>query len=317
MSNTSLAANNSLRLLKDRLTRYSITLGGLMVLMTLLMIFGYLLYVVEPIFRSATVELEQQQPLKNATSVVAVGSDELNEIGYFIDDQAQINFYPLVPTSPKATTEPLSPSAPVTSSVKSGSTLAFGLANGQVLVAQPDFSLDFTTDIRKISAGVAFPLSERELTIDPQGEALTKVAFQMDEEQTSIVAQTQSGRLLLSRLVAEENMMTEEIEWVTEQIEFSNVPNNIARILLSPDQRLMFALSGNQLYVYDLLSDSFDAPKQLLEVNEAGAQVTTISLLSGGSSVLVGNSNGVISQWFEVNTERGRRISKIREFYVK
>lgn len=314
MSSANLAANSSVRLLKDRLTRYSITLGGLMVLMTLLMIFGYLLYVVEPIFRSAKIELAQQQPIAN--QVIAFGSDELNEIGYVVDASANVSFYPLVPKSPAASQVSLPISSTVVSNAKSGATLALGLSNGRVMLAQPNFSLDFSDGTRRISANVRYPLPEPELAIDNQQMALTKVALQIDEEQTSVVALTSDKRLLLTKLRSEENMMTEELEWITEQMVFGNTPENISDILLTPDQRLLFVRSINQLYVYDLLSEQFDSPLQLLEINQPNADVTTIALLSGGSSILVGNSNGVISQWFEVNGERGRRLTKIREFEV-
>jgi len=314
MSSASLAANSSIRLFKDRLTRFGITLGGLMVLMTLLMIFGYLLYVVEPIFRSAKIEVVQSQPI--AHQVIAFGSDELNEIGYFVDNQATFNFYPLLPSSPKVSQVELPLSATVTSDAHSGATLALGMANGRVLIAQPNFLLDFSDGTRRISASVRYPMAEPELLIDNEQQPLTKIAFQVDEDQTSIVALTSDDRLLLTRLVAQENMMTEELEWVSEQLVFGNVPDSISDILLPPDQRLLFIRSENKLYVYDLLSDEFDTPLQLLDINEPGFDVTTISLLSGGSSLLVGNSDGTISQWFEVNGERGRRMTKIREFSI-
>ena len=315
MSSASLAANSSIRLYKDRFTRYSITLGGLMVLMTLLMIFGYLLYVVEPIFRDATIEPTHQQPITEQS--IAFGTDELNEIGYFVDQQANVNFYPLVASSPQASQYKLPVSAPVVSNTKAGTTVALGLENGHVLLVQPNFSLDFSDGTRRISANIRYPLIEPEVLVDEQQAALEQIALQIDEEQMSLVALTADNRLLLTRLVAEENMMTEELEWVTEQLAFNNTPQDIRQILLSPDQRLMFVLSANQLYVYDLLNDDFDSPQQLLDVNEPNSDVTAVSLLSGGSSILVGNSNGVISQWFEVNGERGRRLTKIREFTIE
>ena len=37
-------------------------------------------------------------------------------------------------------------------------------------------------------------------------------------------------------------------------------------------------------------------------------------LLSGASSLLVGNDNGVISQWFEVAQDGKRQFTQIRDF---
>ena len=91
---TSLTASSKIRLAKDLIAQYSITAGGLMVLMTLLMIFGYLLYVVEPVFRSAEMHSGDSHRVNSAP--LALGSDELNEVGYFYNPQGQLNFYSLL-----------------------------------------------------------------------------------------------------------------------------------------------------------------------------------------------------------------------------
>ena len=58
LSNT-LQANQK-RVIKDKLVKYSITSGGALVLMTLLLIFGYLLYVVLPIFAPVTITAQNE-----------------------------------------------------------------------------------------------------------------------------------------------------------------------------------------------------------------------------------------------------------------
>ncbi|MDP2560913.1 ABC transporter permease subunit [Psychrobium sp. 1_MG-2023] len=313
-----LSSNSSLRLFKDRFARYSITFGGLMVLMTLLMIFGYLLYVVEPVFRNADVSLSHQQQLESSTDVVALGSDELNEIGYYYNQQGDLTFYPILPTSPAKSTSalPLSANQQVSSVARGLNDVGFGLSDGSFLLSQPDFSLSFSDGVRSISPGVRYPLGEQSLEIDEQGQALTQLVYQRDEEQMSIVALTADNRLVYSLLEAQENFMTEEVEWSGETQQFANTPAKLTKILLTPDQRLLFILSENQLYIYDLFADEFDAPRQVLEINEPNAQVTDIGLLSGGSSILVGNSNGVVTQWFETRSDRGRRMTRVREFSV-
>lgn len=314
-----LGASDPLRAFKDKLAQYSITMGGLMVLMTLLMIFGYLLYVVEPVFRNASIEIQQQQKLAANTNVVATGSDELNEIAYYYTDKGQLHFYPLVETSPaKSIVElPLVDTQSIASIASANSDVAFGLNDGSLLVSQPSFMMSFTDKGREIAPQVRYPLGEESLTIDAQGQPLTQLAFQRDEEQVSAVALTQDHRLLLATLVAEENFMTEEIEWVSETNQLHGIPTSISKLQITPDQRLLFVLSSNQLYIYDIVAGKFDAPRQVVEINEPGAKVTDISLMSGGSSILVGNSNGVVTQWFEAKSERGRRLTKVRNFAVE
>lgn len=314
-----LSASDPLRAFKDRFARYSITMGGLMVLMTLLMIFGYLLYVVEPVFRDASIELQHQQKIDGNSNVVATGSDELNEIAYYYTDNGQLHFYPLIETSPaKSTVDlPLTPQQSIASIAGVNSDVAFGLSDGSLLISQPAFTLSFTDIGRRISPKVRYPLGEESLAIDPNQQPLVQLAFQRDEEQVSAIALTQDHRLMLATLVAEENFMTEEIEWGTEINELKGIPTTVNKLQITPDQRLLFVLSGKQLYIYDLAGGNYNAPRQVVEISEPGAQVTDISLMSGGSSILVGNSNGVISQWFETKTDRGRRLMKVRQFAIE
>ena len=314
-----LEASDTLRAFKDRFARYSITMGGLMVLMTLLMIFGYLLYVVEPVFRDASIHITQQQKIEGSSKVVATGSDELNEVGYYYTANGQLNFYPLVETSPSKSMValPIGNQQSISSIATSNADVVFGLNDGSILLSQPSFTMSFKEQGRTITPMVRYPLGQDSLVIDPQGKALTQLTFQRDEDKVSAVALTSDHRLVLATLIAEENFMTEEIQWISDTNELKGIPTSINKVLITPDQRLLFVLSDTQLYIYDLSAEKYDAPRQVVEISEAGASVTDISLLSGGSSILVGNTNGVISQWFETKSERGRRLTKVREFHVE
>ena len=310
----------SIRQFKDRLARYSITLGGGLVLAALLMIFGYLLYVVEPIFRSAEVTPERQVALPEHRQVVALGSDELNQVGYHFDDQGLLSFYALGDEA-MVLSEPASlplPGGVATSSysrtIADSRAIAYGLDNGQVIAAQPTFDVSYPDNVRTISTGVRYPLGEAPLDLDPQGQPLVNLAFQHNEEQYTVVARTRDGRVLMSQKIAEENFMTEEIEWVGEVTELFDTPETVEQLLLTPDQRLLFILGQNRLFIYDIADPEEISMREVVEVNAAHANVSAVALLSGGSSILVGNDNGEISQWFEVQGERGRRLQRIRGF---
>lgn len=311
-----LAANNKTRMIKDRIAQYSITAGGLMVLMTLLMIFGYLLYVVEPVFRSAEMNSSHIQSI-NATPL-AIGSDELNEIAYYYDRQGLLNFYSLInPEHAYPSIElPLAGAQAITSVARpsDSSAIAFGLSDGRVLVSQPQFRLSFNDDLRTITPGVRYPYDGENLMVDPQGQPLTQLSFAANEEQFSLVALTSDNRLLLLRQSANENLMTEVIEWQGASIELSQVPDHIDQLVITPSQDLLFILSANKLHVYDLSDDRVNGPREVIAVNDGDANATVLSILSGGSSVLIGHSNGVISQWFETRGATGRQLSHIRDF---
>ena len=81
------------RLFKDRFAQYSITAGGVMVLVALLLIFFYLLYVVEPILESAKVEKRTDVSLSSEKNYVGIGVEEQTEIAYLLEDSGHVDFY--------------------------------------------------------------------------------------------------------------------------------------------------------------------------------------------------------------------------------
>ena len=70
------------RKVKNSLAKWVITLGGISVLFTLVLIFMYLLYVIKPIFESAKVEAHAQFAITEPQKVLSTGVDELQEVAY-------------------------------------------------------------------------------------------------------------------------------------------------------------------------------------------------------------------------------------------
>ena len=132
------------RLFKDRFAQFGITAGGVMVLVALLLIFFYLLYVVQPVFESATVEKRTDIQLTQGKSYQGIGLEEQTEIAYLLGQQGSVDF--------------------TKSKVKTGKKLgqrlnlvkwlrlhraclslafAYGLDNGQVQLVKPMFKVSF------------------------------------------------------------------------------------------------------------------------------------------------------------------------------
>ncbi len=84
-------------------------------------------------------------------------------------------------------------------------------------------------------------------------------------------------------------------------------------MLLTPNLRILFVREGNRLSVYDIHNLN-DISCVMSWDHAPNANVTRVELLSGASSLLVGNDNGVISQWFEVARDGKRQFTQIRDF---
>ena len=306
------------RLFKDRFAKWGISAGGVMVLVALLLIFFYLLYVVQPIFESAKVETRNSVKLQNASEVVGLGIEEQTEVAFLLGEKGNVDFYNVEKEQfgKKITTlntELPSDVSSFASSAPFQGQYAYGLENGSVVVVAPKFLVTFPNNQRQLTPRLDYPLGDMALEVDDQGAAITKFAFSHYEDKTAVVALTADKRVLFSSFVGEENMFTGEVEWVVERTEL-DIEGRVDELLISPDTTRTFVRSANQIYVYDTRYPSEVEQIQLLAANEENANLVSTQLLAGANSLMLANDNGEVSQWFEVNTENGREFQKIRAF---
>lgn len=315
----------SYRKVKNSLARWIITLGGISVLFTLVLIFMYLLYVIKPIFESARVDAKVQFVIPEQYKVLATGVDELKEVAYSITEQGNINFYQLVDGAGyKAGEKILSQQL-----VADGETLV-QLVNvgqnkkllldsaGNVQLVVPSFAANFDSGERVIIPSVRYPLGEAYLPIDENNVALSKLSFAMDDEKAIFVGFTQDKRLIKTTLLAEDDF-SYDIAYEVEYQEIDYAAKHINDILVSPDLAMVFVRQDDQVAVFSLDEDSelkATIIPQLAQNKSTPNHLTSMALLSGGSSILLGDDNGSVSQWFEVATDQGREFKEIRRFKV-
>ncbi|MBY5921952.1 ABC transporter permease subunit [Ferrimonas balearica] len=307
------------RRIKDKLAELSITAGGIMVLVALILIFFYLLYVVAPSFKSASImPRAEMEPISEAATI-KLGLDEANAWAYRFNRGGEAEFYPLDSGEPMRLPLGVPDGVQIASSALSQpatATAALGLDNGQVLVAKAQFDISYPNDIRTIHPGVRYPLGDALVTLDADGEAISALAFERNDDATTFVwAGADDAQMTLTRLAAEVDFLTDEITWVRDDVTLPRLPASVDELLISPDQRQLFVLANNEVGVWNIRNLDSVAKTQQLVAAEPGAQITDIALLAGASSLLVANDNGVVSQWFMVNSPEGRQFARIRDFH--
>ena len=298
-------------------------MGGISVLFTLILIFLYLLYVIKPIFESAKVESKTQLQLTSSGQVLATGSDELSEVVYALDAQGQLSFYQAKQSdfrafgSPISSTSLIAPTNQVDLLVESdtGQTVISDSEN-QVFVFENKFTASYIGDQRDILPSLAYPLGEEAIVVDEQEQGFSQLAFAMNDELAIFVGFTQDNRLVKTTLVAEDDFNYDpEFEAIYQEIDFDK--QQVDNVLISPDLAMAFVRIGNQVQIYEL-DDEYDVPLRstIDVVGENNFNITSMALLSGGSSVLFGDSRGKVTQWFEVSTPKGRIFKQVRDFDV-
>lgn len=313
-------AGSRKRRIKDKLAKYGVTTGGALVLVALLLIFFYLLYVVKPIFNGASMEPTASFTLSAAGKTAWLGVEEQNEIGYRFSDKGQVNFFAVQGDDKIKVGQSLG-QAQVAGDITTVATpapgqrlIAYGFADGKAQVVQPAFKVSYPNDVRVIEPSLQYPFGEEPVVIDPQGKALQLMVFEATKDKMATAAVTEDGRGVMTVMSGEENFISGEIEWSSENYTIPSLPRHVDQMLLTPNLRILFVREGNRLSVYDIHNLSEISLRNVLEINAPNANVTRVQLLSGASSLLVGNDNGVISQWFEVAKDGKRQFTQIRDF---
>nr|WP_089024828.1 ABC transporter permease subunit [Pseudocolwellia agarivorans] len=277
----------------------------------------YLLYVIKPVFDSATVEQTSQLSLTSSTKTLSVGVDELKEVAYQINELGDIRFYRLTDKnghkigSQLFSQQLVSNGGEIKHVVDSGINYKLIVdSNNNNIVIAPKFQSVYTADSREIIARIDYPLGEEPLELDENNASFSKIAFAMDSEKAVFVAKTNDGRLIKTTLLSEDSFDYDPaFDTIFQEIEFYS--KKVDEILITPDLSLAFVQSGNTISVFEL--DDEDNVTLKTEIKPK-TTITSMALLSGSSSILIGDNKGQISQWFEVAGEGGRDFQKIRSF---
>ncbi len=315
--------HNKIRMVKDVLARYAVTIGGTSVILAIALIFFYLFFVVVPLFKSAEIDHVASYSVEGAGSseTLYLAMEEQSEIGVRFTRSAVAEFYNLDDGSLRYREEIELPAGATVSSFASAALehglVVYGLSNGQAVVVKHQYKVTFPNDQRKITPQIAYPFGEEPITIDDDGDILSYIAFQNGEEEATITAATNDGRLLMTHLIKEESMMDEGMFDIEQENLTLNYDSSILDyLLMGQEQDKIYAIDRRgELSFFNIRDKEEPELEQRLRIVEQGARVTTAMFLTGGISLMVGDSNGQISQWFPVRDEHNNKVlTLIRSF---
>lgn len=186
------------RRVKDQLSKYGIAFAGISVVLAFATIFVYLFSEVGPIFSSASVEKEQSYPTVQ-TQPLFSNLERYGEVGLVADASGALQFFDAKTGAAGQKVQLTVPAGATITSFAKGEPrsgiVAFGLSNGQVLVAKHEYNLSYPNDKRQILPVVTYPLGEAPILLDPKGQAIAALSVQEGPDGTALTAFTQDGRL--------------------------------------------------------------------------------------------------------------------------
>ncbi|MCK5718584.1 MAG: ABC transporter permease subunit [Thiomargarita sp.] len=316
------------RIFKDKLAAHSMTVGGISVIIAICLIFFYLLYIVYPLLMTPNMDKQHQYttPKLEAGETFHLAIEEKNRIGVRFTKQAHAIFFDL--NDGKTITD-YQINIPVGTNITSFAVadlatdvIGFGLSDGSVVIVKHVYDLDYsefeTQDVRIIPR-IEYPLGEEPIVIDEQAQALIQLDIQLGEENNIITAITADNHLKIKSLAMETSFLDD-----TTFVNFDDAETGelllqatITHILLDKEQRTIFlADEEGQISYIDINDITEPTIMQRLRVVEIGQEITAIEFLTGDISLLIGDSEGRISQWFLVRDDNNNNVlTKIRQFH--
>lgn len=308
-----------IRALKDHLARWYVSIGGLAVLGAITLIFFYLAQVVLPMFQGADLESrEAQQPawLADAGEPLLLAIEEQNQVAMRLGDDGQARFFGLrdgALLSSKALALPEgSRIVSVGQDTPGTRRLVLGLDNGQALVIEHNYKVTYPNNQKTITPEIAYPFGEEPLQLDPEGRAIDRAAISLNGK-TLLVAGATGTALHAQRIASSENLMTGEVTLEQERFNLPQMAEPIRQLLIDPRHMWLYAISGKaSADVFDLRRKQLNGRYKLVG---DGSEITSVSPLLGGISLLIGDSKGTIGQWFMVRGADGEaELKNVRNF---
>ncbi|MCF6780257.1 ABC transporter permease subunit [Stutzerimonas stutzeri] len=308
-----------MRALKDHLARWYVSIGGLAVLGAICLIFFYLAQVVLPMFQGAALESrEVQQPawLAEAGEPLLLAIEEQNEVAMRLGADGQVRFFALKTGDELSSVNLALPAdARITSigqDTPGSRLLALGLDNGQVLVLEHNYKVSYPDNRRTISPQIDYPFGETPIELDADGNAVEHVAVSRNGK-TLLVSGATESMLHALRISTTENLLTGETSVEQARLNLPQVHEPIRKLLIDPRHQWLYAFSGKaNADVFDLRRKQLNGRYKLLG---GDGQVTNVTALLGGISLLVGDSKGGIGQWFMVRGDDGQaELKNVRSF---
>ena len=305
---------------KDHLTRWYVAVGGLGVIVAVLLIFLYLLYEVLPLFGGAEIE---EQERYSASWVQAndpplmLAMEEQGEVAIRVARSGQVSFFKAQDGQPVLQQQlPIPAGVEVTSfSVETPNSRRFvvGLSNGQVLIAQHDYKVTYPDDVRLITPSLNFPYGQEAITLDEQGRALDQVAMSSDSNGLTLAGSIGSD-LVATSVSIKRNMMTGAETRSESRLALDPAQGEVTRILIDPLRQWMYVVNGEQHIDVLALRKKGELNGRYKVVEGMGTSITSVNLMLGGISLIVGDSSGELKQWFMVRGNGHPLLTEVRDF---
>jgi phosphate transport system permease protein len=304
---------------QDRIATRIISLGGFLVIASVIAILLLIIRVTAPLFQSAQSRLIQEFPLPNTTaSALAVGIDDTQEIAYTLDNKGLFTFYA---TKQKSVLQSLPASSSQTIAITAISThknnqYTLLAEDGSINLVDVLFQMQFDqAGKRTIQPNIA---TKSQFPALPAVTVSKAIARHDEGGTTTLVSLTDNGHFHISRQVVTTDLFDNEKK---EEFGFAiaeEIPGKITTFTVDEKGSVLYAGtdSGNLLR-WDISANDKAVRTDNVIASSEKVAITAVELVFGDISVAVGDAAGKLSTWSLVKNQEGSgNTKKLRKIHT-
>jgi len=305
------AVTSGRRLAIDRAARWVVTAGGLAIIVSILGILVFIVGEVLPLLHPARVEARPSLAVSGTPTALLV--DEHRTHAATADAGGVISVLRLSDGQEVSRSSLLPPAETITLAGAVGTPDGRGIvaatADGRIVGAQVAWPVEF--DSRGARTTLPRIVPTLVVAIDPQRRPIGTFAARFAEGGgLSIAAQRSDGKLMLVREEVTTNDITGETSTAETRRELTAPP--LSALVLDAEGRNVFAGTSSGALLWWAAASESDAPS-VASTGVAG--VTSLALLVGDRSLVVGQADGSVSIWFPIRqSDESFRLERVRDF---
>ncbi|MFM7280283.1 MAG: hypothetical protein ACKO32_00725, partial [Planctomycetia bacterium] len=295
----------------EKVAKGLIYAGGFGTIAAVLLILGFLGWVVAPLFATANLSAGRSSAPRPADTVLLYGVDEYQQFDWSLTRSGDVQVHRWSDGARVGTHSVGPAELRVAAMTTEDGAVALGYADGTVRLGS-----------------IQFRGGELQLQLDDPVAAGSAAIVALDRtlpgSKTAFCALDATGRLIYEEIQTRENMLTGEQVREVAKSELALEPDAARGLprflrLTGAGDVLVLAWTDGHALRYDLRNPDAARVVETLRLCPEGAQITTLEWLLGQSTLLVGNDRGGLSCWFgikpaEAGTADGVRLVEAHRF---
>lgn len=294
----------------DRIATRVITVGGLLVIASVIAILLLIVKVTLPLFMPAQANIVQTiaAPAAQASSVLAAGVDNQQEVGFSLNNQGLFTFYDLAHGTVITTLAASDTPRPVRSIARHDDSFTLLWQDGGITLCRVVFALVYGENGERTV--VPELDGRRELPPETLPSAPLMVAARVADDNLTKVTLLADNRFSVSRQTTSRDLFDNETTETTAFLIEEELPGTITTFTLNRQGSALYAGTDNgSLLRWEVGDNAATRTDNVVAVADNRA-ITALTLVFGDISVAVGGADGSLATWMPVASSGGEDGNK-------